>query len=334
MAKSPKQLDREIAEALSGGSGGYVMAADRLGQRPKSFPKKLKHGAYTATFQGLDKERFPGDTLVSAHWKITRRGKEVGTMHEGSAYGWGRPTASMTQLVWSGVIPPGASDSRTSEYGIAFDTSPHDSYAETLAAFARAADRLIKWRHDHGYQAMGHTRAGKAKRTTRGGAHSTIKTDEQWEAQVAERRKRDPGAWSSRAKLVSIARAAANNVFSGRKVMTPALIKKAEAAAFKAIRRYDPLAGTSDHPAAAYSHGVAELAAEGTAQAERTWAPEKKIPYGTWAKAGQKLVSHDKRFSIIKDKAGGYNLIDLDTYNEYPAATIDEAKSKARQLRY
>lgn len=34
-----------------------------------------------------------------------------------------------------------------------------------------------------------------------GRAHSTIKTDEQWEAQVAERRKRDPGAWSSPSAL-------------------------------------------------------------------------------------------------------------------------------------
>ena len=163
-------------------------------------------------------------------------------------------------------------------------------------------------------------------------AHSTIKTDEQWEAQVAERRKRDPGAWSSRDKLVSIARAAANNVFDSREVMTPALLKKAKEAAFKAIRRYDPLAGTSDHPAAAYSHGVAALAAEGATQAERAWVPAKQIRHGTWAKAGKKFVSHDKRFAIMKDN-GGYNLIDLDTYNEYPAASLEAAKSKAAQIR-
>ena len=109
-----------------------------------------------------------------------------------------------------------------------------------------------------------------------GRAHSTIKTDEQWEAHVAERRKRDPGAWSSRVQIVTVARHAAENVFSGRKVMTPALIKKAKEAAFKAIRRHDPLSGTSEHPAAAYSHGVAELAAEGTSQAERAWVPDKR----------------------------------------------------------
>ena len=165
-----------------------------------------------------------------------------------------------------------------------------------------------------------------------GSAHSTIKTDEQWEAQVAERRKRDPGAWSSRAQLVTVARRAAERVFSDRKVMTPALIKKAKQAAFKAIQRHDPLSGTSEHPAAAYSHGIAELAAEGTSQAERAWVPDKDIRRGTWAKAGKKLVSHDKRFSIMKDN-GGYNLIDLDTYNEYPATSVEEAKSKAAQIR-
>lgn len=166
-----------------------------------------------------------------------------------------------------------------------------------------------------------------------GSAHSTIKSDDQRAAHVAERRKRDPGAWSSRPQLVAIARGAAGNVFYGRKVMTPALIKKAKEAAFKAIRRHDPLAGTSEHPAAAYSHGVAELAAEGVAQAERTWVPAKEIPRHTWAKAGNKFVSYDKRFSIVKEAAGGYNLIDLDTYNEYPTATLQEAKDKASRIR-
>lgn len=163
-------------------------------------------------------------------------------------------------------------------------------------------------------------------------AHSTIKSDEQWEASVAERRKRDPGAWSSRAQLVAIARAAANNVFFSRKVMTPALIKKANEAAWKAIKRHDPLAGTSDHPAAAHAHGIYAIAAEGVTQAERVWVPAKEIR-SRWAKAGRKLVSHDKRFTIVKE-GEGYNLIDLDTYNEYPATSLDKAKSKARSLKY
>lgn len=130
--KSAAQLDREIVAALgSSDASGYVTAADRAGPRPTSFPKRLSHGLYTATFKGID-ERFPGDTLASAHWKITRRGKEVGTMHEGSAYGWGRPTSTMRQLVWGGKQPPGASDSRTPEYGLTFDQGPADSHAEGL----------------------------------------------------------------------------------------------------------------------------------------------------------------------------------------------------------
>ena len=160
--KSAAQLTREINEALG---GKYIMAADRLGERPKSFPKRLRHGLYTATFKGID-ERFPGDKLASARWTITRRGKEVGTMHEGSAYGWGRPTSTMRQLVWGGTLPPGASDSRTAEYGISFDQQPAASHAEALANFARAADRLIEWRRQH-------EQAGKEKRAKK--AHSTIR---------------------------------------------------------------------------------------------------------------------------------------------------------------
>src|SRR5512143_1659427 len=166
MAKSYKQLDREIAEALRSpgvraaseavqrGGGEYVMAVDRAGPRPASFPKRLKHGLYTATFKGID-ERFPGDKLGSAHWKITRRGKEVGTMHEGTAYGWGRPTSTMRQLVWAGKIPEGSSDPRSPDYGIAFDQGPADSYEDALEKFARAADKLIEWRHKHGFAASG-----------------------------------------------------------------------------------------------------------------------------------------------------------------------------------
>lgn len=165
---------------------------------------------------------------------------------------------------------------------------------------------------------------------TRGGSQLGL---EKLEELVAKRRSNDPGAWSSRDTLVAIARAAAASVFESRKVVpSDAAIKKAKAAAFKAIRRYDPLAGTSDHPAASYSHGVAELAAEGVEQAERAWVPAKEIRRGAWAKAGKKLVSYDKRFTIMKSN-GGYNLLDLDTYNEYPAASLEEAKSRAARIR-
>ena len=138
-------------------------------------------------------------------------------------------------------------------------------------AEARAqADKLHGWVEHEGRVVYGRA---QSDHSTRRRSHSTIKSDEQ----IAERRKRDPGAWSSRAQLVTVARRAAENVFSARKVMTPALIKKARAVAFKAIQRHDPLSGTSEHPAAAYAHGVAALAAEGTSQAERAWVPAQKI---------------------------------------------------------
>jgi hypothetical protein len=163
--KNEVQIKREV-DAILAKPGGYVPVADRGGLRPTSFlPKRLKHGDYVATFKGID-ERFPGDPIASARWEIKRRGKEVGTMHESSAYGWGRPTTTLRQLVWGGKMPPGASDSRTAEYGLGFDQGPADSHAEALAQFARAADLLIKWRHDHGFAAMGFTRGGRAKRTT------------------------------------------------------------------------------------------------------------------------------------------------------------------------
>jgi hypothetical protein len=48
---------------------------------------------------------------------------------------------------------------------------------------------------------------------------------------------------------------------------------------------------------------------------------------------GKKLVSADKRFAITR-AAGGYNLIDLDTYNEYEKPTLVEAKMKAFDLKF
>jgi hypothetical protein len=92
------------------------------------------------------------------------------------------------------------------------------------------------------------------------------------EGHVAERRKRDPGAWSSREQLINVARVAAAAVFAPRKVSpSEVAIKKAREAAFKAIKRHDPLSGTSEHPVAAYAHGIAALAAEGTEEARQRW---------------------------------------------------------------
>jgi hypothetical protein len=128
--------------------------------RPASFPKRLRHGGYTATFQGVD-ENYPGDPNASARWTITRAGKAVGTMWEGRSYGWGKPSTTMRELVWGGAMPPGESDSRTPEYGIGFDQGPAPSHEEALAKFARAADRLITWRQKHGHPAQGFKRKAK-----------------------------------------------------------------------------------------------------------------------------------------------------------------------------
>jgi hypothetical protein len=48
---------------------------------------------------------------------------------------------------------------------------------------------------------------------------------------------------------------------------------------------------------------------------------------------GRKLVSADKRFAIVRARRG-YNLIDLDTYNEYERPTLVEAKMKAFDLKF
>lgn len=77
-------------------------------------------------------------------WSITRNGVEVGTMFQGAAYG--RFLCSMR----SGRLPEGASDTRSEHFGIHFDTGPHDTREEALAAFARNADRLIAWREKEG----------------------------------------------------------------------------------------------------------------------------------------------------------------------------------------
>jgi hypothetical protein len=76
----------------------------------------------------------------------------------------------------------------------------------------------------------------------------------------------------SRAELVGVARAAAAAVFAPlKKAPSEAAVKKARSAAFRAIQHHDRLAGTADHPVAAYAHGIAELAAEGTEEARQRW---------------------------------------------------------------
>ena len=140
------------------------MAADRLGSRPSSFPKILHNGLYTATFLGIRNEHLPGDTSAHAQWEIKRRGKVVGYMYEGHSYAWGQPYSSMNKLVEAGVQPKDASDPNSPDFGILYDQEPASSYDEALSEFARATDRLIKWREQHGYAATGFTPVGKARR--------------------------------------------------------------------------------------------------------------------------------------------------------------------------
>lgn len=52
-----------------------------------------------------------------------------------------------------------------------------------------------------------------------------------------------------------------------------------------------------------------------------------------WTRVSNKHVSNDKRFVIFKARKG-YNLIDLDTYNEYPKPTLADAKVKAFDIRF
>lgn len=113
--------------------------------KPLRFPKKLRiprpgRAGYTATFIGLT------EADGTATWNITQKGKLVGRMYEGSAYGWGRPRFSLTKLVWAGPFPMDSSDPKSPNYGMCFDGGPFSSYQECLEAFAKSADRLTEWR--------------------------------------------------------------------------------------------------------------------------------------------------------------------------------------------
>ena len=164
--KSAAQLDREIADVLGRQRRSHatvktvkgsvpeiaesiVYWKERWGHThiPTAFPKAIRHGGYTATFEGI---RDPGTAQATAIWNIKRGGQEIGTMHEGWGYGWGKPTISTNKLRWSGPLPPGTSDPKSTYYGWAFDIGPSDSYKEAMAKLAKHADRLINWRKKHG----------------------------------------------------------------------------------------------------------------------------------------------------------------------------------------
>jgi hypothetical protein len=89
------------------------------------------------------------------------------------------------------------------------------------------------------------------------------------DAEIAEAL--DANEYASREELVRAAHTAAALVLVGRPTLSDATLKKARSAAFKAIQQRDRLSGTRDHPHAAHSHGIADLAAEGVEQAVTGW---------------------------------------------------------------
>lgn len=80
-----------------------------------------------------------------------------------------------------------------------------------------------------------------------------------------------------RDELVRVANAAAAMVFAGKSKLTDAMRARARSAAFKAIQQHDRIAGTSYHPHAAYSHGIATLANQGLEQAIAGWQEVQRI---------------------------------------------------------
>lgn len=78
--------------------------------------------------------------------------------------------------------------------------------------------------------------------------------------------------YKPREALVRAAHAAAAMVFVGKPKITAEMVTKAKNLAFRAIQVHDPLAGTKDHPTAAYSYGIVELANEGVKEAQTAWA--------------------------------------------------------------
>lgn len=99
-------------------------------------------GEYVATTER--EERTPWGILTV--WAIARDGVKVGTMAQGTAGYGARVTCSMKDLVWSGKMPERSWDTKSPEYGLCFDTGPHDTREATLEAFGQRADRLIAWR--------------------------------------------------------------------------------------------------------------------------------------------------------------------------------------------
>ncbi len=75
----------------------------------------------------------------------------------------------------------------------------------------------------------------------------------------------------TRQRLVSVAHAAAAATFVGKPSLSEATLRKARAAAYNAILRFDREAGTAGHSIAPSSHEISTLAEEGVAQARHSW---------------------------------------------------------------
>ena len=70
--KTGAQLDREIAESLA------YWKEKGHSPVPPSFPKTIRHGGYTATFEGIAAPNTPQST---ATWEIKRSSKSDGVSH-------------------------------------------------------------------------------------------------------------------------------------------------------------------------------------------------------------------------------------------------------------
>ena len=74
-----------------------------------------------------------------------------------------------------------------------------------------------------------------------------------------------------RAGLVRVAHAAAAAAFVGKPTLSDTTLRKAKAAAYNAILRFDRGAGVAGHPVAPSAHEIGTLAEEGVAQARNSW---------------------------------------------------------------
>lgn len=106
-------------------------------------------------------------------------------------------------------------------------------------------------------------------RQHRAAGSKTMTNKARLDAEIAEAL--ETKKYASREELVLAAHTAAALVFVGKPTLSDATLRKARSAAFKAIQQRDPMSGTSDHPHAAYSHGISSLAAEGVEQAIAGW---------------------------------------------------------------